>query len=87
MLIGIVSIIGVIVYKSMGKKERVSVTSPAQTSQVTQLLGQGEDVVSISADGGYLFVLVEGQGVKTILQMDAESGQLVRRTQFIPQGK
>lgn len=87
MLIGIVAIIGVIVYKSMGDKKSVSTPQVAQTGPITQVLKAGERVVSMSSDNGSVYVLVEGKGLQSILQLDGQSMAVIRRVQFIPQGE
>lgn len=87
MVLGIAAIIGVIVYKSMGKKERPAVTSAVQPVAATQVLGTGEVILSMSADAGYVYLLVEGKGVKSVLQLDGQNMRLLRRMQFIPQGQ
>lgn len=87
MMLGIAAIIGVIVYKSMGKKERTSVPVAAQPASTTHVLGSGETILSMSADDGYVYLLVEGKGIKSLLQLDGQSMQVLRRMQFIPQGQ
>lgn len=87
MLIGIAAIIGVIVYKSMGNKKSVSSAPIAQSGPVTQVLQSGERVVSMSSDNGYVYVLVEGKGVQSVLQLDGESMAVIKRVQFIPQAQ
>lgn len=86
MVIGIAAIIGVIVYKSMGDKKSPSVATSVQSGPITQVLAAGEEVQSISAEGDYVFVLVKGKGIQSILQFEAANMSLVRRMQFIPQG-
>jgi membrane peptidoglycan carboxypeptidase len=87
MLIGIAAIIGVIVYKSMGNKKSVSSAPIAQSGPVTQVLQSGERVISMSSDNGYVYVLVEGKGVQSVLQLDGESMAVIKRVQFIPQAQ
>jgi hypothetical protein len=87
MLIGIAAIIGGIVYKSMGDKKSVSSAPAVEAGPVTQLLQSGERVISMSSDNGYVYVLVEGKGVQSVLQLDGESMSVIKRVQFIPQAQ
>jgi len=87
MLIGIAAIIGVIVYKSVGNKKSASSAPALQSGPVTQILQSGERVVSMSSDNGYVYVLIEGKGVQSVLQLDGESMAVIKRVQFIPQAQ
>lgn len=87
MLIGIAAIIGVIVYKSMGKNKSISSTQIVESGPITQVLRNGEQVLSLSSDNGYVYVLVAGNGMQSVLQLDGQSMAVIKRVQFIPQAQ
>lgn len=87
MLIGIAAIIGVIVYKSMGKNKSISSTPIVESGPITQVLRNGEQVLSLSSDNGYVYVLVAGNGMQSVLQLDGQSMAVIKRVQFIPQAQ
>ena len=85
MILGIASIVGVLIYKSVGKKERATVEQTA-SKPVTNSLQAGETVRTMIVENGVIYLLVDGKGMTSVLQLDKKTGGVERRMQFIPQG-
>ncbi|SNY90997.1 hypothetical protein SAMN04515647_1189 [Cohaesibacter sp. ES.047] len=86
MVLGISSVIGVLIYKSMTKKESAAVAA-APSAPVTHVLKAGEQVRTMLVENGIVYLLVDGKGMTSVIQIDKKSGAIDRRVEFIPQGK
>ena len=84
MFLGIASIIGVLIYKSVSGKESAEVEE-VRTESITHSLNAGETVREMVVENGVVYLLVDGQGMTSVLQIDRKDGAVTRRVDFIPQ--
>ncbi|PLW75203.1 hypothetical protein [Cohaesibacter celericrescens] len=84
MVLGISSIVGVLIYKSVNKKESPAVAE-LEIVPITHMLNSGETVRSMIVENGEVFLLVDGKGMTSVLKIDKKTGSVSRRIEFIPQ--
>ena len=86
MVVGISSIIGILIYKSMTKKESAP-EAAAPVGAVTHSLNAGETVREMRIENGVVYLLVDGKGMTSVIQIDKKDGSVARRVEFIPQAE
>lgn len=84
MVLGISSIVGVLIYKSVNKKESPAIAE-LEIVPITHMLNSGETVRSMIVENGEVFLLVDGKGMTSVLKIDKKTGSVSRRIEFIPQ--
>ena len=85
MILGISSVVGVLIYKSMSDKES-AVVAVDPSAPVTHMLRTGESVRSMIVENGLVYLLVDGAGMTSVIRIDKKTGAVDRRIEFIPQG-
>lgn len=86
MVIGISSIIGILIYKSMTKKESAS-EAAQPVGAVTHSLNAGESIREMRIENGTVYLLVDGKGMTSVLEISKKDGSISRRVEFIPQAE
>ena len=84
--LGIFSILGVIIYKSVANNESAGNNQPITTSVGNQLKA-GESIRSMIVENGTVYLLVDGQDMTSLMLVDKKSGSVTRRIEFIPQAQ
>ncbi|TLP43043.1 hypothetical protein FDK21_18670 [Cohaesibacter sp. CAU 1516] len=86
MVVGISSIIGILIYKSVTKKESAS-EAAAPVGAVTHSLNAGESIREMRIENGTVYLLVDGKGMTSVLEISKKNGSISRRIEFIPQAE
>ncbi|WP_319412976.1 hypothetical protein [uncultured Cohaesibacter sp.] len=84
--LGIFSILGVIIYKSVANNESAG-NGQAVTTSVGNQLKAGESIRSMIVENGTIYLLVDGQEMTSLMLVDKKTGAVTRRIEFIPQGQ
>ena len=86
MVVGISSIIGILIYKSVTQKESAPAAA-TPVGAVTHSLKAGETIRDMRIDNGVVYLLVDGKGMTSIIQIGKKDGMVARRVEFIPQAE
>ncbi|WP_090073308.1 hypothetical protein [Cohaesibacter marisflavi] len=84
--LGIFSILGVIIYKSVANNESAE-NGQGDPVIVGNQLKAGESVRSMIVENGTIYLLVDGEDRTSLMTVDKKSGSVSRRIEFIPQGQ
>ncbi len=84
--LGIFSILGVIIYKSVANNESAG-NGQAVTTSIGNKLKAGETIRSMIVENGTIYLLVDGKDMTSLMMVDKKSGSVSRRIEFIPQGE
>nr|WP_319387961.1 hypothetical protein [uncultured Cohaesibacter sp.] len=84
--LGIFSILGVIVYKSVANNESGG-NGQANVVATGNQLKAGESIRSMLVENGTVYLLVDGKGMTSLMVVDKKSGAVTRRIEFIPQAE
>ena len=86
MILGISSIVGVLIYKSVTNKESAEAARKPDVP-ITHSLKAGESVRTMIVENGVVYLLVDGKGMTSVIQINKKDGAVSRRLDFIPQGQ
>ncbi len=54
--------------------------------RLPHVLKAGESIRTMLVEDGVVYLLVDGQGMTSVIRIDKKSGAIDRRVEFIPQG-
>ncbi|WP_321344955.1 DUF6476 family protein [Breoghania sp.] len=82
MVAGLVAVFSALVYKMSSKDAKPeAIAGPEMAATIA--IGEGASVLQTQIDGNHLFVLVEEEKGRALLQFDAKTGRLVGRTDLV----
>ncbi len=84
MVFGILAVLGVLIYKSVSNNESVG-TGQVVGGAIVNQLKPGETIRSMMIENSTVYLLVDGKGMTSVLEMNKKSGFVTRRIEFIPQ--